>query len=403
MNLKQTVSLSENGNTQMLYFTCSSLSCDDRRLYLISDRSGSPNVYVRDLATGEERMLSRNAAGTLQSYVYFNGTREQGLGKASVCLDSARDRVYYIQSRDICTVGLDGDVRVLNRIPAGQMTAFTHVSGDGRYLCVPTTDGRILDYDPNTEGYGLDQRPVYDIDQRIQDEDLCSYLHIYDTRTGQEVLRERVPRCWITHVQFHPLDSSVILYNNEWPSYACGTRRMQMFDGKTHRPLRTAAQGRNAEDWVCHEMWSADGRYVIYHGAFYNGPAFVGRVDVQRMEYSEIALPAEYDAYGHFTIHPAGVLVCDGYFKQPGDTPPRRENSTDHGADPHIKNAEYISLVYPDWDKHTLRWIPLCKHDTDWLGQDAHPHAIFNHQGDRVYFSARTGKFVGVYRVETNM
>ncbi len=28
------------------------------------------------------------------------------------------------------------------------MTAFTHASSDGKYLCVPMTDGRCLDFDP---------------------------------------------------------------------------------------------------------------------------------------------------------------------------------------------------------------------------------------------------------------
>ncbi len=394
-----TISLQDRGNTQLLYFTCSSLSADDSRIYLISDRTGLPNVYVHDLATGKERMLTRNESGTLQSYVYFDGTRDRGLGKASVCLDPARDTVYFIQDRNICAVGLDQKIRILNQLPNGQMTAFTHVSGNGKALCVPTTDARILDYDPDSDGYGLDRRPVYDIDARVQQENLNSYLHVYDTQTGEETLCERVPRCWITHVQFHPLDSGIILYNNEWPSFDCGIRRINLFDGKIHRRLRAIGEGRSAEDWVCHEMWSPDGRFVIYHGAYANGPAFIGRVDMRHMAFSEIPLPKAYDAYGHFTINSGGELVCDGYYKRPGDRPPRRENSTDHGADPHRKNAEYISLVHPDWEKRTLAWTPLCKHGTDWLGQDAHPHAIFNHRGDRVYFSSRRGKAVGVYSV----
>ena len=399
MNPVQTVSLQNGSNTQMLYFTCSSLSADDRRIWLISDRTGSPNLYVHDLATGEERMLTRNEEGVLQSYVYFDGTKDAGFGKASVCLDPVRETAFYIQGKEICAVGLDGQLRVLNTLPENQMTAFTHVSADGRYLCVPTTDARILDYDPNTEGYGLDKRPVYDIDARVQAENLCSYLHVYDTATGEETLCEPVPRCWITHVQYHPLDSGVILYNNEWPSFDCGIRRINLFDGKTHRQLRTVGEQRGAADWVCHEMWSADGRTVIYHGAYANGSAFVGRMDVERETFREIPLSKEYDAYGHFTISHSGDLVCDGYFKQPGDQPPKRENSTDHGADPHVKNAEYVSLVHPDWERRTLTWTPLCKHGTDWLGQDAHPHAIFSHRGDRIYFSSRIGNHVGVYSV----
>ena len=60
---KRIVSRMDNANTQMLYFTCSSLSADDKRIYLISDRDGSPNVYVHDLQSGEERRLTANTAG----------------------------------------------------------------------------------------------------------------------------------------------------------------------------------------------------------------------------------------------------------------------------------------------------------------------------------------------------
>ncbi len=67
-------------NSQLLYFTCSSLSADDERLYMISDRDGHPNIWVRNLLTGAERMLSRNTKGYLKSYVYFDGMQDEGLG-----------------------------------------------------------------------------------------------------------------------------------------------------------------------------------------------------------------------------------------------------------------------------------------------------------------------------------
>ena len=83
-------------NTQLLYFTCSSLSEDGERVYMISDKTGSPNVIVRDLVTGEETYLTDNHKGILKSYVYFDGTPGEGLGKASVCLDYKREVVYYL-------------------------------------------------------------------------------------------------------------------------------------------------------------------------------------------------------------------------------------------------------------------------------------------------------------------
>ena len=70
-------------NTQLLYFTCSSLSADDQRIYLISDKDGHPNVYVKDLNSGVEQRLTDNRHGILKSYVYFDGNPGRGLGKAS--------------------------------------------------------------------------------------------------------------------------------------------------------------------------------------------------------------------------------------------------------------------------------------------------------------------------------
>lgn len=397
-------------HTQLLYFTCSSLSRDDRRIYLISDRTGHPNVWVRDLFMGEERMLTHNQSGTLKSYVYFDGTYNRGLGKASVCLDGERDIVYFIQDDKICKAGLDGEVSVLNCVPDGRMTAFTHVSADGRLLCVPMTDGRCLDFDPETEGSGLDKRPVYDIDGRCQEENLSSYLCVYDTATGALVYEKAVPKCWITHVQFNPQNPEQIMYNHEWSSFDCGIRRIWLYDHGADQIIRVRTEGtdtlgnpggyaRKAADWVCHEMWSDDGKSIIYHGGYADGPAMVGKYEPESGRYWEIALPEDYDAYGHFTMDHQGNLVCDGYFKYPWEVKQVRDNSTDNGPDPHKKDAEYICKVLPDWEKGTLTWIPLCRHESDWLGQDAHPHPIYSHSGDRVFFNSRMDRTVNVYCV----
>ncbi len=400
----------ESWNTQLLYFTCSSLSRDDRRIYLLSDRSGDPNVVVRDLLTGEERILTDNRNGTLKSYVYFDGTFNRGLGKASVCLDAERDVVYYIRDDCICRADLSGDIRILNKVPDGRMTAFTHVSSDGKRLCVPMTDGRCLDFDPETEGSGLDRRPVYDIDGRVQEENLSSYLCVYDTETGALLFEKPVPKCWITHVQFNPADPEIIMYNHEWSSFDCGIRRIWLYDHRNDEIIRVRTEGtdtlgdpggfpRKAADWVCHEMWSDDGKTIIYHGGYENGPAMVGKYDMESGRYWEIALPEDYNAYGHFLMDHYGNLVCDGYFRYPWEIRKVRENSTDNGPDPHKKDAEYICKVVPDWDGGTLEWIPLCKHESDWLGQDAHPHPIYSHSGDRVFFNSRSGRTVNVYCV----
>ena len=58
------------------------------------------------------------------------------------------------------------------------------------------------------------------------------------------------------------------------------------------------------------------------------------------------------------------------------------------------------SRVIPDWDGGTLTWIPLCRHDSDWLGQDAHPHPIYAHSGKKIFFNSRSGRYVKVYAAE---
>jgi len=399
-------------NTQLLYFTSSSISENDERIYMICDKGGNPNVMVKDLLTGEVRFLTENKKGILKSYVYFDGTLGQGLGKASVCLDSKRDVVYFIQDDKICKADLTGTVTVLNTVPEGRMTAFTHASSDGKYLCVPMTDGRCLDFDPETEGSGLDKRPVYDIDGRVQEENLNSYLCVYDTHTGNMVFEKVVEKCWITHVQFHPQNSDLIMYNHEWASFDCGIRRIWLYDHSrdTLTPVRREGSDtlgrpggylRSRNDWVCHEMWSEDGASIIYHGGYAGGPAMVGKYELGTGKYWEIALPDSYNAYGHFTMDHAGNLVCDGYFKYPWEIKKTRENSTDNGPDPHKKDAEYICRVLVDWDGGELKWIPLCKHESDWLGQDAHPHPIYSHSGDRIFFNSRWNQNVNVYCVSS--
>ena len=58
----------ENGyNTQLLYFTCSPLTRDDRTLFLITDKGGSPNVMAKDLVTGEEKILTNNQNGIMKA------------------------------------------------------------------------------------------------------------------------------------------------------------------------------------------------------------------------------------------------------------------------------------------------------------------------------------------------
>jgi hypothetical protein len=319
----------------------------------------------------------------LKSYVYFDGQPYRGFGKASVSLHAPTGTVYFIQGRTVCQVTPEGRVRKLAEYPAGQMTAFTHVSADGTRLCVATTDARALDGDNVLPG-----KPTYNIDARVQEEGLSSWLHVYDTATGKEVLRERVPKAWITHVQFSPADRNLILYNHEWPA-DCGIRRIWLWDGKRHIRMRTEGEGRSRADWTCHEMWERDGSAIIYHGTYDKGPSYVGRVSPDGSHRVEIPFPAGWKRYGHFTEGRRGVLVTDGYYERPDDPGP-----SGSGA--------WISVLRVDWELGTIRWFPLCRHGSSWRSQDEHPHPVFDHASKTVIFTSdRSGKRAG-YRINVS-
>lgn len=373
------ISSHPGGNDQLLYFTSSSLTSDDGRLVFISDRTGHPNLFSREIRSGQEEQLTGNESGYLKSYVYFDGQPYCGLGKASVSLHPATGTVYYIKDREIRQVSADGQERTLAGYPDGQMTAFTHISSDGRRLCVPTVDARALEGPLRPDGL-----PAHDVDGRVRAEGLSSWLRVYDTVTGEEVVSERVEGGWITHVQFSPVNSELILYNHEWPS-DCGVRRMWIFDGRCHRRLRREGLGRSRRDWTCHEMWERDGSAVIYHGRRAEGPDYLGRVSPDGDNTVEIALTSGSNRYGHFTVGTSGVLVTDGYYEKQGD------GGGWGGA--------WISRVDVDWRAMQLRWTPLCRSGSSWKSQDEHPHPIIDHGMRFVYFTSDSDGRRAIYRI----
>jgi oligogalacturonide lyase len=380
----QRATAQKDANEQLLYFTSTSLLNDDRHIIFITDRTGNPNIFMRDMKSGKERQLSFNTEGFLKSYVYFDGNPYKGFGKASVTVDPKNGLVYYIQGRNIMVADTSGKQRILAQYPEGQMTAFTHVSTDGLRLCVSTTDARALDGDEILPG-----KPKYDIDQRVREEHLSSYLRVYDTKTGKEILTERLQDEWITHVQFSPIDNRLILYNNEWPS-DCGIRRIWLWNGKTHLRMRDEGEGRSKADWTCHEMWQRDGKAIIYHGEYKNGPAYIGKINPDGSGRIEISLPQGWKRYGHFTEGASNMIITDGYYTQPDDK--LIPKAPGQGL--------WICMLKVNWEQKQIQWIPLARNGSSWKSQDEHPHPIFNHSSTAVFFTSDKDGKRAVYEVK---
>jgi oligogalacturonide lyase len=390
-----------SANDQLLYFTSSSLTADDGTLVFISDR-GSPipkdrdpqalvNLYALDRDTGALRQLTDNTDGYLRSYVYFEGLPYKGLGLASPCLHDDSGDVYYIQGRELrCVNAHSGEGRILAELPKDHVTGFTHVSDDNTRICVPTIHESAFE-------------DIRAIDATVQRLGLSSHLRIFDTRSGEQVYDIPVGRGWVTHVQFRPGGNEQILYNHEWPA-DCGIRRVWLWDGERHHCMRPegpqSGEPRRREDWVCHEVWTRDGAWVLYHGTYGGnnvGRSFVGRVRPDGSERTEIAFDPRFRRYGHFTLGAGhGTLVSDGYYEEP--------DVVGEGGDPSLsggRGGEWISQISADWVAQELHWQPLCRHSSSWSSQDAHPHPVFSHHGDEILFTSDFEGKRAVYAVPT--
>lgn len=133
-------------------------------------------------------------------------------------------------------------------------------------------------------------------------------------------------------------------------------------------------------------MWEKNGDYVIYHGTYHNGLSYIGRVNIHTLQYHEIPIDPAYHAYGHFTVMDTGVLVSDGYYIESGD-------------DPQKMFGQWISIQKVDWEQETIQWLPLCRHGSNWDCQCSHPHPIFDHGDQYVYFTSNESGHREVYRV----
>ncbi len=344
---------------QHLYFTSPSVTADDRWLTILSDRSGSPNLYAIDRGDGTIHQISHNEKGLLRSYVYPQGGL-QGLSKASPCLDPLRNRLFYIRDHAVCVAELDkaaGAEREICKLPPEWYTAFTHISPDGKTLCVPCTDPRAF-VDPVKDQW----EQMRSVPGRMGNEKLFSRIYLIDVRTGNSRLAAEVP-FWVTHVQFDPMGTGRILFNREGFLERIGQPSHDRIwclepDG-LFRPLSPQPPG----EWRSHENWAPDGKSLVYHGGR-DGKAFVaartwdGRL-LQETSLEEITFwhaTAALDGRRLFVDRPDGL----------------------------------IAVVDPLATENRL--VNICRHDSSVENQDAHPHPITTASGNSLIFSSiRTG------------
>ncbi|WP_028552107.1 oligogalacturonate lyase family protein [Paenibacillus sp. UNC451MF] len=358
------------GNHHHLYFTSSSFTADNRHILYISDTgTGSPNLFKLALDDGTAVQLTENRDGYMKSYVYYDGNPYRGLAKASPSFAPAADKLLYIQGSEVRLLNVNSlEERVVYVLPERVMTGFTHLFSDGRYACIP-----YIDADAFEVGEG---NPFGLIRDNVKKEQLSSHIVVVDTTTG-EILYSFSHQGWVTHVQFHPHDPNIVLFNHEGGMVE---QRIWLYDHGAITRVRDQSDG-GPSLWICHEMWAGVGKAVIYHGTrgVPNDPAmkdssreqgqivsFVGYMDTRDGQCAELSFSPEMTAYGHFTASTdESLLVTDG-----------------------IIDAYSIHLCRMDWQRLGLDMTLLCRHNSSFTVQDVHAHPIFSHDDRYVLFTS---------------
>lgn len=353
------------GKNHHLYFTTHSVTADDRWLVFLSERDGHPNLYAIDRRDGTIRQLSRNDSGTLRSYVYPLGG-QTGLSKVSPCLDPFRNRLFFIRDDRVFQVRLDdpeAEELCLASLPAGWYGGFTHISADGKTLCVPVTDPQAF-AEEKTQWEQLDHVPA-----RMAAGGLCTRLYFIDMETGAQRIAAEAP-FWVTHVQFDPAGSLRMIFNLEGSGDGAPLpdRIWCLETDGSFRPLAPEAEG----EWRSHENWASDGRSVVYHGSR-DGRAFVAARTWEGELLHETAIDGV--DFWHATGLPDGRrLAVD-----------RRDGM--------------ISLIDPQPGAAQPRVVDLCRHDTTIEDQDTHAHPITALHGRSLVFSSDRSGDCQVYEV----
>jgi len=353
------------GKNHHLYFTTPSVTADDRWLVFLSERDGHPNLYAIDRSDGTICKLSRNDSGALRSYVYPLGGLT-GLSKVSPCLDPFRNRLFYIRNDRIFQVNLDDPQpkeNPLGVLPSGWYGGFTHISADGKTLCVPVTDPRAFS-EEKTQWDQLDHVP-----SRMAEGGLFTRLYFIDLESGAHRIAAEVP-FWVTHVQFDPTGSHRMIFNLEGSGNGAPLpdRIWCLETDGAFRPLAPEAEG----EWRSHENWAPDGRSIVYHGSR-AGRAFVAARTWEGKLLHETAI--EGVDFWHATGLPDGRrLAVD-----------RRDGM--------------ISLIDPRPEAGQPRVVDLCRHDTTIEDQDTHAHPITALHGRSLVFSSDRSGDCQIYEV----
>lgn len=363
---------------QHLYFTSPSVTADDRWLVFISERTGDPNLFVIDRASGELQQISDNNTGLLHAYVYPYGG-DKGLSKASPALDAHSGTLVWVQDHAVWTaqVGVDGQpARRVCELPGNpaMVSGFTHVSKGGALACVPVASP--LAFTEKTDGQGSQMGAAY---RAFNELGLESLILVVDLQSG-EVVDELSMPFWVTHVVFSAADPSRIIFCQEgggivsqrtwaWQREAPGVPRSQVGG----RPLYPQP----ASEWMSHENYEPTGQFIIAHGGKRSGKqGHIGNIAHEEVWFDK------RDFHGKLL----GRYITDG-------------TGTGHA----VMGTDGVNVVMDPkpyiwtWNMETGATQILCEHGSSAREQDCHVHPVMTFDQRGVTFTSDREGVANVY------
>jgi oligogalacturonide lyase len=347
----------DQGDSIFPYFHQAVFTDDGAGLLISSNRSGSWQLYLLGLESGELRQLSAEEGGISQHHATILPTRglavfTTGTVVKQVSLDGSGTRVLY---------SAPPGLRIRNLAPSTDGSSVTFAYQE--VLALSTETGVIYSH----------------FNEQIYRRPSCVIMRI-DTDTGGAAALWG-EREWISHVNVSPVDSDVVLFCHEGPWQL--VQRMWVLRASTGQVSPLVEQRRLLET-SGHEFFTRSGRVVTQYGWRFHPKA---RTWVQ---FDVFVNPdgRSPEAFRYLWGSPNHVQVAGDETRGVGD-----------GAFPtegFAEGSSYISLIRYRDERAIV--TPLCRHDSSWKTQHSHPHPVFSQDDRFVYFNTDRGGRSNVYR-----
>jgi oligogalacturonide lyase len=318
------------GNNRHIYFNRPNFTSDGRQLILLSDRTGSWQVYAHDLQSQRVRRLT-----------------ECRLDPGRPAVDAVRPAIYYTQGPSIHRIdlgSLEEQVVYRHNLSPGGTFVLLDLSHDGQYLvCM-----ELAAYDATGSG------PT-DFVRRFEVRPLTRIWVIAADGAHAWMAHEEYRH--LQHMLFRPGDPSTILYCHEGPWDRVDQRMWLMhWDGSGIRPLRVQE---HPGITIGHEYWMDRHRVAYMYACSALGHAKSVRWFDLRTEKEQVVTE---HPYSHFISDRAGARIV-------GDDP------------------EYVTLL----DMESARLTPLARHGQALTVANTlyHPHPAFHPSGKAIVFCRR--------------